>query len=58
MEHGGEMMVAKRKRKDKKSKLTTKFVQTGQSVAYIQTVEKSGKLSKAKPVVITTVRGK
>jgi hypothetical protein len=28
---------------------------TGKSVAYIQNVGKSGKLSKAKPVVLTTV---
>jgi hypothetical protein len=29
---------------------------TGRSVAYVQEVGKSGKLGKAKPVVITTVR--
>jgi hypothetical protein len=29
---------------------------TGRSVAYIQTVSKGGKLGKASPVVITTVR--
>jgi len=29
---------------------------TGRAVAYIQEVKKSGKLGKAKPVVVTTVR--
>lgn len=40
------------------SKASTKLAVTGRSVAYIQTVAKSGKLGKAQPVVITTVRGK
>ena len=40
------------------SKASTKIEVTGRGVVYIQRVAKSGKLGKAQPVVLTTVRGK
>ena len=39
----------------RKRKVKGKVKVTGRAIAYIQSLEKSGKLGKAKPVVITTV---
>ena len=39
----------------RKSKANAGVQVTGRSVAYIQTVSKSGKPGKAKPVILTTV---
>ena len=40
----------------RKKKIPVNVAVTGRSVAYMQTVGKNGKLGKATPVVLTTVR--
>lgn len=40
----------------KRKKTAVRVGVTGRSVAYVQSVGKGGKLGKAQPVVITTVR--
>lgn len=56
MDYGGEKLNMVKRRKVTAQPLGVSGVRvTGKSVAYIQDVAKSGKLSKARPVVLTTV---
>lgn len=46
--------MTRKKRSQKKVKAAVRV--TGRTVAYVQEVGKKGKLGKAKPVVLTTIR--